>query len=129
MGDWLLKDIERVRQQVARCAHPALAFEVKDGLDIGLRTGDVHVRACAWVADIGADYTGATKQNGRWWRLSKHMTDGEIAQTCLLAAIAFFEHEVREAFTVDGLAVFQPHWDLDALVAMAADRANTKERT
>lgn len=66
--------------------------------------------------------------NGRWHRLSPHMTDGEIAQTCFLAVILANEHEARESFKVDGVPVFQPHFDLDALVAFAQDRENTKER-
>lgn len=68
-------------------------------------------------------------QKGRKWLLSPHMTDAEVAQTGLMAVIAFYEHEIREQFRVDGLTVFQPHYSLDALCSMARDPKNTLERS
>lgn len=65
---------------------------------------------------------------GRWWDLSEHMTDGEVAQTLFKAVLTALEHEAREQFTVDGVPVFQPHFDLDAMVKFASNPANVKER-
>lgn len=56
--------------------------------------------------------------NGRWFRLSPHMTDGEIVQTAFLAVLTFLEHEAREAFTFDGEAVMGPHLDIHELVRL-----------
>lgn len=40
--------------------------------------------------------------NGRKWRLSRYMTDGEIVQTALMACLAASEHEIREQFRYKG---------------------------
>lgn len=66
--------------------------------------------------------------SGRKWRLSVHMTDGEIAQTALKAALTAMEHEVRERFTYRGVAVFDPHYDIEALVALRSDPSSIRER-
>jgi hypothetical protein len=66
-------------------------------------------------------FTDATKAGdtaslfGRKWRLSPHMTAGEVVQTALLAVLAFEEHEAREAFRWRGRAIFGPHIVLSAL--------------
>lgn len=56
------------------------------------------------------------KQNGRWFRLSEHMTDGEVVQTAFLAIKLCEEHECRETFRYKGVALFGPHIDLRVLV-------------
>lgn len=55
---------------------------------------------------------------GRKWRISKHMTDSEIVQTIFKAVLTALEHETRENFLYKGQAVFDPHYDLDKLVAL-----------
>ena len=55
-------------------------------------------------------------QKGRKWRISKHMTQSEVVQTCLAAVLAFEEHEARENFTVAGQACYGPHLDVNALI-------------
>ena len=55
----------------------------------------------------------------RKWLLSPHMTEGEFVQTCLKAVLTAEEHEAREKFLYDGMAVFGPHIDLEALVDAA----------
>lgn len=55
------------------------------------------------------------EQSGRKWRLSPHMTNGEIVQTAFLACKQAEEHECRERFRYDDRAIFGPHIDLDAL--------------
>lgn len=73
--------------------------------------------------------TGAPEPwSGRKWRLSEHMTDGEIAQTALMATLAAVEHEHRELFKVDGVSVFDPHYDLNALVRFRAQAEPLQER-
>jgi hypothetical protein len=59
---------------------------------------------------------------GRKWRLSPHMTNGEIVQTAFKALLTCLEHEARERFTYKGVPVLSPHWDIDVLVtAMSRD--------
>lgn len=57
-------------------------------------------------------------QHGRKWLLSEHMTDSEVVQTAFKAVLAAEEHEARETFLVDGVAVLGPHFDLFKLAAL-----------
>lgn len=66
--------------------------------------------------------------SGRKWLLSQHMTDGEIVQTAFLAAMTAVEHEMRETFLYRGQAVFDPHYDIEKLVALRAQPDALKER-
>lgn len=54
---------------------------------------------------------------GRKWRLSRHMTDWEFVSTALKAILTSLEHEARELFRVDGVAVADSHLDLDRLIS------------
>jgi hypothetical protein len=95
---------------VARLSHPDYIFElVTEG-------GVPFLRVVCPRGVNTQDPTQSFAWRGRKWRLSPHMTAGEVAQTALLASLAAAEHEMRELFKVDGVAVFGPHWDLDALV-------------
>lgn len=58
---------------------------------------------------------------GRKWYLSPHMTDSEIVQTAFKAVVTAVEHEVREAFKYKGVAVCDPHLDLDVVVSKRAN--------
>lgn len=68
-------------------------------------------------------------QLGRKWRLSPHMTDGEVIQTALMATLACAEHEHRERFTYKGKAIFGPHFDVEKLVELCGSATATKERS
>jgi hypothetical protein len=54
--------------------------------------------------------------NGRKWRLSPHMTNGEIVQTAFKAVMTALEHEARETFKYRDAAVLGPHFDIDKWV-------------
>lgn len=56
---------------------------------------------------------------GRKWYVSSYSTKFEVVQTALKAVLTALEHEAREKFTYQGVAIFQPHMDLDALVKLA----------
>lgn len=58
---------------------------------------------------------GPTVDN-MWWRLSRHMTKGEVVQTVFKATLTAMEHEVRETFLYKGVSVLDPHYDIDQLV-------------
>lgn len=66
--------------------------------------------------------------NGRKWMLSEHMTPGEIVQTAFKAIMTAVEHETREQFRYFGQPIFDPHYDIDALVALRMNPASIKER-
>lgn len=56
--------------------------------------------------------------NGRKWYLSEHMTESEVVMTALLAVLKFEEHEAREAFAYEGVAIFGPHLNVRQLAKL-----------
>lgn len=65
---------------------------------------------------------------GRKWRLSPFMTDGEVVQTAFMAIMAANEHETREKFLYRGVTVFDPHYNIEKLVALRSQPDAIKER-
>lgn len=69
------------------------------------------------------DYCRLTNEykewHGRKWYLSEHMTTDEVIKTCFVAFKAVIEHEVMEAFTVDGKVLFNPHVNYEELLAIS----------
>ncbi|MFT3671328.1 hypothetical protein [Aestuariivirga sp.] len=65
---------------------------------------------------------------GRKWYISPNMTDGEIVQTVFKALLTAVEHETREQFLFKGVAIFDPHIDLDKLVQLHAQPGAFKTR-
>ena len=55
---------------------------------------------------------------GRKWRISVWMTKSEVIQTAFMAVKAALEHEAREQFKYKGESVFDPHYDIEALVEL-----------
>lgn len=53
---------------------------------------------------------------GRRWWLSPAMTESELVQTALLAALTAEEHEAREMFRYKGKRVFNPHISVPRLL-------------
>lgn len=53
-------------------------------------------------------------QHGRKWYVSRHACESEVVQTVLLAILTAEEHESRESFTLDDVAIFSPHFDVNA---------------
>lgn len=83
------------------------------------------------VVDYGGtdNVTGKpTSWRGRKWLLSEHMTDGEVVQTIFLATRVAIEHEMREQFLFMGQAIFDPHYDINKLVALRSQPDALKER-
>lgn len=67
--------------------------------------------------------------NGRWWRLSQHMTKGEVVQTVFKATLTAVEYEVRETFLYRGVSVLDPHYDIDQLVEFRKDPSSILGRS
>lgn len=108
----------------------------KIGLPMGLvLTFEELDHADRWVLRVGDpnakdNVTGDPLDwKGRKWLLSEYMTDGEIVQTAWLACQVAVEHEMRETFTYQGQAVFDPHYDINKLVALRAQPDALKERS
>lgn len=102
----------RFTQILNRITYPGLIFQTK-------KEGDHwHVRVRCPQGTDNTDPTQALPWNGRWWRLSEHMTDGEVVQTAFMAVTAAEEHERRERFLYRGVSVFDPHYDIERLVEL-----------
>ncbi len=71
----------------------------------------LQVRATTPCSVTGKPY----EWGGRKWFLSSYMTQSEVLQTALMAALTAVEHEAREDFKWQGKAIFGPHYDVDAL--------------
>jgi hypothetical protein len=82
-----------------------------------------HLKYKDWTFEVAIDeswlrvvlHDGDTEWKGRKWMLSTHMLKSEIVQTAFLAVMTAEEHETREKFTYDGLAIFGPHYNVDRL--------------
>ena len=91
--------------------------------DVTEEGGTVFVQARLWRADADTGVEG-------WGTGPKHSVgsssedrEGQpdyIVKRCLVAALSFAEHEVREAFLYDGRRVFGPHIGLTELWNAAA---------
>jgi hypothetical protein len=113
--------MERQDDILRRCAFPGLDFELLfqpgNGTFLRVRSqGPCNVTGerLAWT--------------GRKWRMSPHMTDGEVVQTAFLAVMTAIEHETREQFKFDGVSVFDPHYDIHRLVELRRQGDSIKER-
>lgn len=76
-----------------------------------------------WVFDALDEAGDLEPQTGRKWYVSSHATRSEVVQTLLKAVLTAEEHEAREQFRYDGVAIFGPHLDVDAMVAAPVGEA------
>jgi len=94
-------------------------------------TLDVHPDGCgsymqaSFIAPC-ATSMAPVRQTTRKWRLSQHMTRSEIVQMALKLVLTSVEHETRENFRYRGQPIFGPHFDVDALHALATDGAHDR---
>jgi hypothetical protein len=58
----------------------------------------------------------------RKWVLTPFMTKSEVVQTAFKCVITSMEHRTREHFRYKGKAIFGPHFDVDALWQVCADK-------
>lgn len=55
---------------------------------------------------------------GRKWMLSPHMCVSEVVRTAHKAVMAAVEHEMDEKFRYKGVSIYDPHTNVDLLVAL-----------
>ena len=82
------------------------------------RVGESHGVPFLQVLFMDTDrITGkAELQRCRKWLLSFHMVPSEVVRTAFKAVEAAVLHETQEAFKYKGCRVYNPHFDIDALV-------------
>lgn len=61
----------------------------------------VAIRPCSLTGKL-------SPQAGRKWLIEHAHSDEAILQTLLKAVLTYEEHEVREGFKFDGVAIFEP---------------------
>lgn len=86
--------------------------------DWTFRVDESHGVPFLQVLFIDADrITGERElQRCRKWQLSYHMVSSEVVRTAFKAVEAAVLHEAQEAFKYKGCRVYNPHFDIDALV-------------
>jgi hypothetical protein len=107
-------NIQAVREVVNRCWFPGFEWVVQG--DFTYDNGPTYLQGRFFAPDATAG--DIQPQYTRKWLLSRHMTTSEIVQTVFKCALTAMEHEAREHFTYRGSAIFGPHFNVEALVAM-----------
>lgn len=102
----------------------AAAVTYKPGYRILLKP-DLEVGHGRWYYQVEADRTDAITGEhgvGRGGKayLSVHQTRSELVQVVFALIKSYEEHEAREFFRYEGQQVFGPHFDVTALVEIAA---------
>lgn len=104
-------DLEKL---VARIKFPGYTFEVLE------EQGICNLYVTYMEPDV---FSGVNeKQRSRPWPMSFVQEPIQVVQTAFKALLTSLEHRARENFTVDGLAVLEPHYNLDVLLKIAAQR-------
>ena len=110
-GNW----VEQARIYVAHCDYPDYAFYVKEDA-----RGAVYLQAAYSERDT---ITGKLDvQVTRKWFLSPEMCKSEIVATAFKCIMTSMEHRTREWFTYHKKAIYQPHYDVDALCSICEER-------
>lgn len=114
--DWT----EQARAIVQECQFPDYTFVVNIS-----RTGAVYLQATYLEADT---LTGNVElQYTRRWFLSPEMSKSEIVSTAFKCVLTSMEHKTREWFTWRDRAIYQPHYDVEALHAICEERTVRSE--
>lgn len=106
--------LDQIRDVIAQCAFEDFDFRV-------IAMGDHFILQATW-SEIDIVTDRYSTQHSRKWLLSPHMTRSEIVQTAFKLAVTAVEHRARETFKYRGRRIFGPHFDVDALCEICADR-------
>lgn len=103
----LAQQVDRLERLVESIACQDYRFEVRMDdqrpfLQLHYQEPDVRSGELEW-------------QHSRKWLLSPWMTDSEVVQTALKAALTSAEHRTREHFRYRDRAIFSPHWSVEWL--------------
>ena len=111
-----LEWIDKAKEILAECLFPDYTFKV----ETSSHTGAVYLQATYLEADT---VTGKVEEQlTRRWFLSPNMGRSEIVGTAFKCIITSMEHRTREWFLYRGRAIYQPHYDVDALHAICEQR-------
>lgn len=107
--------LEEILADVDISAFPTLFYRTgRDSESLWLQVVD---------AALPAEFNG-----GRKWRVSAYACRSEVVQTAFAALLAWWEHEVREAFLWKGRSIYGPHSNLEALWGAADEHEYREQR-
>ena len=109
--DW----IEQAKDYIDECYFPDYTFKIDTS-----RTGAVYLQATYLEADTVSG--NVETQSTRRWFLSPSMVKSEIVATAFKCILTSMEHRTREWFLYRGKAIYQPHYDVDALHSICEQR-------
>jgi hypothetical protein len=108
-------NVDKMRCVVGAVKFPDYVFTVGES-----SRGFVYLQGSYDEADT---ITGRIeRQYTRRWPLSPEMTKSEIVATAFKCVMTSQEHKCREWFTYCGAAIYQPHYDVDDLLAICEKR-------
>lgn len=114
--------MDDARSTLLECSFQDYRFDVNTS-----RTGAVYLQGVYREADT---LTGAVElQYTRRWFLSPEMSKSEIVSTAFKCVLTSMEHRTREWFLYRGRAIYQPHYDVDALHSICLERDTRSEIT
>lgn len=122
--DFLIRDTEHLETAVQRVSFATSC------LDMGWRweCRDVASPSRGWLIRCSFQRpdreTGTVGRGfGRWWYIADGTSESALWKTMFAAAKMIVEHELLEAFKVDGKRPFDPHRSVQDLTATASERA------
>lgn len=107
-------DKEEIERILADVKFPDYNFEVIES------AGELFLQAFYAEADIVTKVYEA--QRTRKWVIEVQHTKSQIVQTAFKCVLTSMEHRAREHFKYRGKRIFGPHFDVDALHQICADR-------
>lgn len=114
--------VVRAKDYVAECFYPEYVFDVI----ISETTKAVYLQGHYYEKDT-LDPRKIEKQYTRRWFLSPEMSKSEVVSTVFKCVLTSMEHRAREWFLHNGKAIYQPHYDVDALAAICEQRQQRPE--
>lgn len=78
------------------------------------------IQVGAWLPDNDPNSSceGESLQKGGKHYISSHACKEEVVNKCWYACQDFIIHEAREVFKYKGVAIYQPHWQVDKLLEL-----------
>lgn len=114
-----MKSVEQIRTLLKRIRINifGMEFSIRCEIDNKFDAGRIFLQVVYFA--ICNKEAKVQEWHGRKFYLSDYMTDDEIIKTSYSAFKTAVEHEVMEAFTVDGIVLFNPHINFEELLKIS----------
>jgi len=120
MDDDGLTTVKKIRATIARvsfansCLDMGWDWEVESWIR---QCGFYRIRCSFQRPDTNTGMLG--RGWGRWWILDSDVSESGLLKTMFAAAKMIVDHELMEAFKVDGVRPFDPHNDVEDLLKVS----------